>query len=146
MVQRHRHRAKQGHEDLLARAATCSIPGVYEVPFGTTLREIIYNMAGGIKGGKKLKAVLMGGPSGVVVGPDALDRKLCAEDLAPGAGALIVLDEDKCIVDLMQNMRAVLLSRVLRAVRAVPRGHQAHARNVQLVDGGRGQRGRPQAA
>ncbi len=78
-------------------------PGVYEVPFGTTLREIIYNMAGGIKGGKKLKGVLMGGPSGVVVGPDALDRRLCGEDLSPGAGALIVFDEDKCIVDLMQN-------------------------------------------
>jgi len=81
-------------------------PGVYEVPFGVTLRDVLYNMAGGIKSGKKLKAVLMGGPSGVLVGPDALDRKLCAEDLAPGAGALIVLDEDKCIVDLMQNIAA----------------------------------------
>ena len=78
-------------------------PGVYEVPFGVTLRDIIYNMAGGIKSGKKLKGVLMGGPSGVMVGEDALDRRLCAEDLQPGAGALIVLDEDKCIVDLMQN-------------------------------------------
>ncbi|MCE5198208.1 MAG: NADH-quinone oxidoreductase subunit NuoF [Armatimonadota bacterium] len=78
-------------------------PGVYEVPFGVTLRDIIYNMAGGIKGGKRFKACLMGGPSGVLVGEDALDRRLCAEDLAPGAGALIVLDEDKCIVDLMQN-------------------------------------------
>lgn len=78
-------------------------PGVYEVPFGVTLRDVIYNMAGGIKSGKKLKGVLMGGPSGVLVGPDDLDRRLCAEDLAPGAGALIVLDEDKCIVDLMQN-------------------------------------------
>ncbi len=78
-------------------------PGVYEVPFGTTLREIIFNMAGGIKSGKKFKAVLMGGPSGVLVGEDALDRKLCGEDLNPGAGALIVLDESKCLVDLMQN-------------------------------------------
>ncbi|MHB9036678.1 MAG: NADH-quinone oxidoreductase subunit NuoF [Armatimonadota bacterium] len=78
-------------------------PGVYEVPFGVTLREIIYNMAGGMKSGKKFKACLMGGPSGVVVDESALDRKLCGEDLAPGAGALIVLDESKCIVDLMQN-------------------------------------------
>lgn len=78
-------------------------PGVYEVPFGVTLRDVIFGMAGGIKSGKKLKGVLMGGPSGVMVGPDDLDRRLCAEDLAPGAGALIVLDEDKCIVDLMQN-------------------------------------------
>jgi len=79
-------------------------PGVYEVPFGVTLREIIYNMAGGIKSGKKLKGILMGGPSGIIVGEDALDRRLCAEDLPPGAGALIVFDEDKCIVDLMQNI------------------------------------------
>ena len=79
-------------------------PGVYEVPFGATLREIIYNMAGGIKNGRKLKGVLMGGPSGVMVGEEALDRKLCGEDLNPGAGALIVVDEDKCIVDLMLNI------------------------------------------
>jgi len=78
-------------------------PGVYEVPFGSTLREIIFNMAGGIKSGKKFKAVLMGGPSGILVGEESLDRKLCAEDLNPGAGALIVLDESKCLVDLMQN-------------------------------------------
>ena len=55
-------------------------------------------MAGGIKSGKQLKAVLMGGPSGVLVGRDALERALCAEDLSPGAGALIVLDEDRCIL------------------------------------------------
>lgn len=78
-------------------------PGVYEVPFGTTLREIIFGMAGGIKSGKKFKAVLMGGPSGVLVGEESLDRKLCGEDLNPGAGALIVLDESRCMVDLMQN-------------------------------------------
>ncbi len=79
-------------------------PGVYEVPFGVTLRDVLYNMAGGIKSGKELKAVMMGGPSGVIVGKDALDRKLCAEDLAPGAGALIVLDDSKCMVDTMQNI------------------------------------------
>ncbi|MCE5323975.1 SLBB domain-containing protein [bacterium] len=79
-------------------------PGVYEVQFGVTLREVIYNLAGGIKSGRRFKACLMGGPSGVVVGEDALDRRLCAEDLTPGAGALIVLDESRCIVDLMQNV------------------------------------------
>lgn len=79
-------------------------PGVYEVPFGATLRDIIYNMSGGIKNGKKLKGVLMGGPSGVLVNEDALDSRLCDEELNPGAGALIVLDEDKCIVDIMQSI------------------------------------------
>jgi len=79
-------------------------PGVYEVPFGATLRDVVYTMAGGIKNGRRLKGVLMGGPSGVMVGEDALDRKLCGEDLNPGAGALIVINEDRCIVDLMTNI------------------------------------------
>jgi NADH:ubiquinone oxidoreductase subunit F (NADH-binding) len=78
-------------------------PGVYEVPYGTTMREVIYEMAGGIKGGKSLKAVLIGGPSGIVVGKEALDRQFAFEDLPPGAGALIVMDDSKCIVDMMQN-------------------------------------------
>ena len=78
-------------------------PGVYEVPFGTTLREIIFGMAGGIKSGRKFKAVLIGGPAGVLVGEESLDRRLCGEDLNPGAGALIVIDESKCIVDVMRN-------------------------------------------
>jgi NADP-reducing hydrogenase subunit HndC len=46
----------------------------------------------------------MGGPSGIVVGAKDLDRKLCSEDLPPGAGALIVFSEDKCIVDIMLNI------------------------------------------
>jgi NADP-reducing hydrogenase subunit HndC len=79
-------------------------PGVYEVPFGATMREVIYELAGGIKSGKKLKSILIGGPSGVCVGADALDRQFAFEDLAPGAGALIVADESRCMVDLMQNV------------------------------------------
>jgi NADH:ubiquinone oxidoreductase subunit F (NADH-binding) len=79
------------------------LPGVYEVPFGTTMREVIYEMAGGMKSGRKLKAVLIGGPSGIVVGEEALDRQFAFEDLPPGAGALIVMDDSKCIVDMMQN-------------------------------------------
>jgi NADH:ubiquinone oxidoreductase subunit F (NADH-binding)/(2Fe-2S) ferredoxin len=79
-------------------------PGVYEVKYGSTLREILYDMAGGIKGGKKVKGVFMGGPSGLISGIKDLDRRLCAEDLPPGAGALIVFNEDKCIVDVMLNV------------------------------------------
>ena len=78
-------------------------PGVYEVPFGTTMREVIYEMAGGIKSGKDLKAVLIGGPSGICVSKADLDRQFAFEDLPPGAGALIVMDETKCMVDIMQN-------------------------------------------
>jgi len=78
-------------------------PGVYEVPFGTTMREVIYEMAGGIESGKDLKAVLIGGPAGICGGKADLDRQFAFEDLPPGAGALIVMDESKCMVDIMQN-------------------------------------------
>lgn len=78
-------------------------PGVIEVPFGITLREILYDIAGGNRSGTPLKAVLIGGPSGVFVGPDSWDRKLALEDLSPGAGALIVMDESRCAVDTVAN-------------------------------------------
>lgn len=78
-------------------------PGVYEVPFGITMREVIYELAGGTKSGKPFKAVLVGGPSGVCVGSESMDMAFAYEDLAPGAGALIVMDEDKCIVDTVNN-------------------------------------------
>jgi len=78
-------------------------PGTYELPMGTTLREIIYEHAGGIKGGKKLKAVIPGGASTPVLTPDEIDVKMDFDSVAAigsmlGSGAIIVMDEDACIV------------------------------------------------
>lgn len=78
-------------------------PGVYELPMGTSLRDIIYNHAGGIRNGKKLKAVIPGGISTPVLPADAID---CAMDFVAmpkagsmlGSGAVIVMDEDVCMV------------------------------------------------
>lgn len=78
-------------------------PGVYELPMGTTLREIIYNHCGGIKGGKRLKAVIPGGISTPVLPPDMID---CPMDFVSmpkygsmlGSGAVIVFDETTCLV------------------------------------------------
>ena len=72
-------------------------PGVYEVPFGTPLSELL-SIAGGVWRGRKLKAVLCGGAAGTFLGPDRLDLPLTIEDLAAaggtlGSGAVIVLDE-----------------------------------------------------
>ncbi|MHB0912149.1 MAG: NADH-ubiquinone oxidoreductase-F iron-sulfur binding region domain-containing protein [Armatimonadota bacterium] len=78
-------------------------PGVYEVPLGASVREVIYELAGGTKSGKGFKAALVGGPSGVCIGAESLDKRFAYEELSPGAGALIVIDEGKCIVDLVQN-------------------------------------------
>ncbi len=78
-------------------------PGPYELPMGTPLREIIYEHAGGIKGGRKLKAVIPGGASTPVLTPDEIDVKMDFDSVAAvgsmmGSGAVIVMDESTCIV------------------------------------------------
>lgn len=72
-------------------------PGLYEVPFGYTIREMI-DMAGGVPGGKAIQAVLMGGAAGVFVGPEKLDVPLTYEDarenhIPLGSGVIMVFDE-----------------------------------------------------
>jgi NADH-quinone oxidoreductase subunit F len=79
--------------------------GVVEVPFGTTLREIVYNIGGGIPNGKKLKAVHFGGPMGGSIPESLLDTPLDFDELAKlgapiGAGGMLVLDEDTSMVDV----------------------------------------------
>lgn len=79
--------------------------GVVEVPFGTSLKEIVYGFGGGIPNGKKLKAVHFGGAMGGSLPADLIDTPLDFDGLAKvgaqmGAGALMVLDEDTCMVDL----------------------------------------------
>ncbi len=79
--------------------------GLIEVPMGTTLREIIFDIGGGIKGGRRFKAAQTGGPSGGVIPEAYLDTPIDYESLAElgsimGSGGLIVMDEDDCIVDV----------------------------------------------
>ena len=79
--------------------------GLVEVPMGTTLREIIYDIGGGIKGRRKFKAVQTGGPSGGCIPEDMLDLPIDYETLAKagsimGSGGMIVMDTDTCMVDL----------------------------------------------
>lgn len=79
--------------------------GLIEVPMGITLREIIYDIGGGIEGGKALKAVQTGGPSGGCIPANLLDIKVDYESLAQvgsivGSGGMVVLDEDDCMVNV----------------------------------------------
>jgi NADH-quinone oxidoreductase subunit F len=81
--------------------------GVAEVPFGTTIREIIYDIGGGIPNGKKLKAVHFGGPMGGSIPESLIDTPLDFDELAKlgapiGAGSMWVLDEDTRMVDVIQ--------------------------------------------
>ncbi len=78
-------------------------PGVYELPMGTTLREIIYEHSGGIKGGGQLKAVIPGGISTPVLTPDKIDVQMDFVSLPKvgsmlGSGAVMVFDESVCLV------------------------------------------------
>ena len=79
--------------------------GLIEVLLGITLREIVYDIGGGIKGGKKFKAVQTGGPSGGCIPEMLLDLPIDYESLARagsimGSGGMIVMDEDTCMVEL----------------------------------------------
>ncbi|MFC2056500.1 NADH-ubiquinone oxidoreductase-F iron-sulfur binding region domain-containing protein [Chloroflexota bacterium] len=79
--------------------------GLVEVPMGVTLRDIIYNIGGGIPGGKTFKAVQTGGPSGGCIPEDQLDMKVDFDELSKagsmmGSGGMIVMDEDTCMVDV----------------------------------------------
>ncbi len=79
--------------------------GLVEIPMGTTLREIIYEIGGGIPNGKKFKAAQTGGPSGGCIPADLIDTPIDYDSLISigsmmGSGGLIVMDEDTCMVDI----------------------------------------------
>ena len=79
--------------------------GLVELPMGTTLREIIYDIGGGIPNGKKFKAAQTGGPSGGCIPASHLDTPIDYDSLIAigsmmGSGGLIVMDEDNCMVDI----------------------------------------------
>ncbi len=79
--------------------------GLVEVPMGTTLREVIEDIGGGIPNGKKFKAAQTGGPSGGCIPADLMDTAIDFDNLTAigcmmGSGGLIVMDEDNCMVDI----------------------------------------------
>jgi NADH:ubiquinone oxidoreductase subunit F (NADH-binding)/(2Fe-2S) ferredoxin/NAD-dependent dihydropyrimidine dehydrogenase PreA subunit len=90
---------------VFALAGKINNVGLVEVPMGTTLREIIYDIGGGIQNGRKFKAVQTGGPSGGCITAENLDIAIDYESLNSigsmmGSGGMIVLDEDNCMVDI----------------------------------------------
>lgn len=79
--------------------------GLVEIPMGTTLREVIYDIGGGIPGGKKFKAAQTGGPSGGCIPAEHLDIPIDYDNLISigsmmGSGGMIVMDEDNCMVNI----------------------------------------------
>jgi NADH-quinone oxidoreductase subunit F/NADP-reducing hydrogenase subunit HndC len=90
---------------VLALAGKINNVGLIEVPMGTTLREIIFEIGGGIKNGKRFKAVQTGGPSGGCLTEKHLDTPIDFDNLVAvgsmmGSGGMIVMDEDDCMVSI----------------------------------------------
>ncbi len=85
--------------------------GLVEVPMGITLKEIIYDIGGGIPGGKEFKAVQTGGPSGGCIPKEKIDLPIDYESLREagsmmGSGGMVVMDEDTCMVDVAKYFLA----------------------------------------
>ena len=90
---------------VFALAGNVRNTGLVEVPMGTTLRDIIYDIGGGIPGDKAVKAIQTGGPSGGCIPADKIDTVVDYDSLSAvgsimGSGGMIVLDEDSCMVDV----------------------------------------------
>lgn len=84
-------------------------PGLYEVPFGVTLRYVIENLAGGIRSDHQIKAVLIGGAAGAMADPSQLDVSLSFEELRKeglplGSGVITVLDETRDLIDILLRL------------------------------------------
>ena len=90
---------------VFALAGAINNAGLVEVPIGTSLGDLIYDIGGGVPGGKEFKAAQIGGPSGGCIPRDHLNTPLDYEPLAElgaimGSGGLVVMDEDSCMVDV----------------------------------------------
>jgi NADH:ubiquinone oxidoreductase subunit F (NADH-binding)/Pyruvate/2-oxoacid:ferredoxin oxidoreductase delta subunit/(2Fe-2S) ferredoxin len=90
---------------VFALSGKVALTGLIEIPMGTTVREIIFDIAGGILNGKKFKSVQIGGPSGGCITEQNLDIEIDYESLVSagammGSGGLVVMDEDTCMVDV----------------------------------------------
>ncbi|MBN2892791.1 MAG: NADH-quinone oxidoreductase subunit NuoF [Bacteroidales bacterium] len=90
---------------VFALSGNVKLTGLVEVPMGTTIREVIFKIGGGINFDKKFKAVQIGGPSGGCITEQNLDIKIDYDSLIKvgammGSGGLVVMDEDTCMVDV----------------------------------------------
>jgi NADH-quinone oxidoreductase subunit F len=100
---------KNGGTRLLCVAGHVNKPGIYEIPLGMNMKEFIYGMAGGITGGKKLKAVIPGGSSCPLLTADEIDIPMDYDSVAKagsmlGSGGMVVMDENTCMVDMARRI------------------------------------------
>ena len=92
---------------LISVAGNVNKPGVFEIPFGTTVREIIYNLAGGIQHDRNIQLIQFGGASGKVTDTSILDTPYTYDDLRAagvmvGSGGILVIDERTSVLDFLR--------------------------------------------
>ena len=100
---------KNGGTRLYSISGHVNKPGIYELPLGYPLRKLIYEIAGGIRNGKKLKAVIPGGSSCPLLSPDEIDVAMDYDSVAKigsmlGSGGTVIMDEDTCMVDVARRI------------------------------------------
>lgn len=120
--------------------------GNFELPLGTPLREIIFEHAGGIRHGKRLKAVIPGGASTPMLTPEHLDVTMDFESLAKvgsmlGTGAIIVMDEDTCIVDVTRRLTKFFAHESCGRCTPCRAGVPRLLDILERIEGGQGQEG-----
>ncbi|MBT9166365.1 MAG: NADH-quinone oxidoreductase subunit F [Chloroflexi bacterium] len=120
--------------------------GNYELPLGTTLREIIYQHAGGIRGGRRLKAVIPGGASTGMLTAKHLDVPMAFETLSEvgsmlGTGGIIVMDEDACIVDAAFRLTRFFAHESCGKCTPCRVGTQCLVEILRRIENGRGREG-----
>jgi NADH-quinone oxidoreductase subunit F len=100
---------KNGGTRLYSISGHVNKPGIYELPLGFPLRKMIEDVAGGMRGGKKLKAVIPGGSSCPLLSADEIDVAMDYDSVAKagsmlGSGGTVIMDEDTCMVDLARRI------------------------------------------
>ncbi|HWY44074.1 MAG TPA: NADH-quinone oxidoreductase subunit NuoF [Candidatus Sulfotelmatobacter sp.] len=100
---------KNGGTRLLCVSGHVNKPGIYEIPLGLNMKKFIYEMAGGIPDGKKLKAVIPGGSSCPIMSAEEIDIPMDYDAVAKagsmlGSGGMVVMDEDTCMVDMARRI------------------------------------------
>jgi NADH-quinone oxidoreductase subunit F len=100
---------KNGGTRLLCVSGHVNKPGIYEIPLGLNMKKFIYEIAGGIPDGKKLKAVIPGGSSCPIMSAEEIDIPMDYDSVAKagsmlGSGGMVVMDEDTCMVDMARRI------------------------------------------
>ena len=139
---------KSGGTKVFALAGKITHTGLVEVPMGTSLREVVYEIGGGVRGGKQLKAIQTGGPAGGCIPASWLDIPIDFDTLTKagsimGSGGMIILDEEDCMVDIAKFFMTFSQDESCGKMHAVQGRNHANARNPRTDHHRQGNDGGP---